>query len=372
MKQFKIAFNGRFSGTLRPTGTQIVAFNLFDAIIRSSRDFNIVTFADTSFPGVEAWINIPQTEVVLVPFTQWPRMRSQLWEQLLLPLRARQWGAELIHHPISTCPRWKLGLKTIVTLHDLNFYRHPEWVAPNFRRWMMTTAVPGMRAADHVATISNYVLADARQTLGLSVEKTSRIYNGLKPMAVRPGTIKADQSVPIVLGVNLWQPHKNLQRLITAISILRHDFPNLELHLAGRPQAQFQEQPELRQSLNAPFIRVLGYLSEEDLAKAYAGATVFCYPSLEEGFGLPILEAMAMGTPVATSNSSCLPEIAGGAAILFDPTSEEEMARGIRQALMESEAERERRIVNGYAVAGKFTWTRAAKEYIQLYEQLLA
>ncbi len=109
---------------------------------------------------------------------------------------------------------------------------------------------------------------------------------------------------PVILGVNLWQPHKNLIRLLEAFQIVRGRFPQAELHLAGRPQAHYQNSPKIARCLQFPGVRLLGYLSNADLAEAYAKAAVLCYPSLEEGFGLPILEAMSAGTPVVTSNVS--------------------------------------------------------------------
>jgi glycosyltransferase involved in cell wall biosynthesis len=365
----KIALNGRFSGTLEPTGTQIVAFHLFDAIVREPRDFPLVIFVDPAFPGVKDWAAIPQTEIRATPFSRWRRSRSQLWEQFILPLELRKARCTLVHHPMVTCPRWGLGTPSIVTLHDLNFYHHPEWVAPAFRRWLMLTAIPGIHRAAHVACISDYVLADARTVLKLPVEKSSRIYNGLKksPFLPEPGETREAFRI---LGVNLWQPHKNLLRLLDAFAILKAEFPELELHLAGRPQAQFREQPELAARLKAPGLKILGYLSDADLARAYRTATLVAYPSLEEGFGLPILEAMAAGTPVVTSDASCLPEIAGGAAILVDPLSVGDMARGLRAALLESPTEREERVKNGKDIASRFTWQRAAKEYVRLYRQL--
>jgi glycosyltransferase involved in cell wall biosynthesis len=303
----------------------------------------------------------------------WSRKKSQLWEQLVLPWSVRQSRCDLVHHPIITCPRWSLGVKTVVTVHDLNFYHHPEWVAPAFRRWLLTTAVPGIRKADHVATISDYVLHDVLKTLKLDSKKTSRIYNGLRPMsppAIRSG--RNGKNTPhVILGVNLWQPHKNLSRLLEAFRLLRQEYPDLELHLAGRPQAQFIEQPELHKSLEAPGVKVLGYLSESALAEAYSSATLFCYPSLEEGFGLPILEAMVMETRVATSNASCLPEIARGAAMLFDPLSAESIAATVKQGLTEPAVEREKWIAYGKTVAASYSWENAAMEYTRVYESVV-
>jgi glycosyltransferase involved in cell wall biosynthesis len=322
---------------------------------------------------VKLWGEIPATRLVPIPFATWSRKKSQLWEQIVLPWSVRQSGCDLVHHPIITCPRWSLGVKTVVTVHDLNFYHHPEWVAPAFRRWLLTTAVPGIRKADHVATISDYVLHDVLETLKLDSKKTSRIYNGLRPMS--PPAIRSERNgknAPhVILGVNLWQPHKNLSRLLEAFRLLRQDYPDLELHLAGRPQAQFIEQPELHKSLEAPGVKVLGYLSESALAEAYSSATLFCYPSLEEGFGLPILEAMLMETRVATSNASCLPEIAQGAAMLFDPLSAESIAGTLKQGLTESAGEREKWIAYGKTVAASYSWENAATEYTRVYESVV-
>jgi len=366
----RVALNGRFSGTLQPTGMQVTAFHLFDAIVRSARDFELVIFADPAFPGVAAWTSLDRVKLVATPFSRWSRMKSQLWEQLWLPWLLKKERCDLVHHPITTCPRWNLGTRSIVTVHDLGFLHHPEWVESSFRRWLLNTAVPGIRAAAHVVAISDFVLADIRKSLDLSTEKTSRIYNGIKP---RPLVALGGEARPEpfrLLGVNLWQPHKNLVRLLDAAALLRNEFPGLELHLAGRPQARYRQQPELAERLKTPGVKILGYLSDADLAAAYGAASVFVFPSLEEGFGLPVLEAMAAGTPVVTSNASCLPEIAGGAAILVDPRSTESIARGLKQALTESVQERAERIALGRAVAKRFNWSETAEAYILLYQSI--
>jgi glycosyltransferase involved in cell wall biosynthesis len=211
------------------------------------------------------------------------------------------------------------------------------------------------------------------ETLKLDSGKTSRIYNGLRPMS--PPAILSERerkkAPQVILGVNLWQPHKNLSRLLGAFHLLRQEYPELELHLAGRPQAQFINHPKLHRSLEAPGVKVLGYLSESALAEAYSSSTVFCYPSLFEGFGLPILEAMLMETRVATSNSSCLPEIAQGAAMLFDPLSQESIAATLKQGLTESAEERGKWIAYGKTVAASYSWENAATEYTKVYESIV-
>jgi len=368
-----LAFNGRFSGTAQPTGTQTVAFHLFDTIIRTKRERPVVAFADPRFPGVEEWARLPGTTLVPIPFQDWSRARAQLWEQFVFPQLARRHDCVLAHHPIVTCPFWKAGMKSVVTLHDLNFYRHPEWFSFAFRMVLQFFALPGIRRADCVATISDYVRAHILEYLHLPPEKVVRIYNGVKSSTFAPEITSTDVTrPPYILCVGSLQPHKNLPRLIRAYRQLRAEQPDLELWVVGRPQAQFSKLPELTELLQSPGIKLLGYLSEADLAAAYRHARVFCFPSLDEGFGLPLLEAMQAGTLVVTSQASCLPEIGGPVCGYVDPYSEASLADGLRQMLRLPEEERARRIEEGRHWAHQFSWQRAANEYLALFEEILS
>src|SRR5438552_2101922 len=128
-----VALNGRFSGTLRPTGTQIAAFQMFDAIVRApARQIPLTIFADPAFTGVKEWKDVPRVRFVEVPFSRWSRGRAQLWEQLALPALCVRSGCQVAHHPITTSPLVKRGVKSIITLHDLNFLLHPEWYTRRF------------------------------------------------------------------------------------------------------------------------------------------------------------------------------------------------------------------------------------------------
>ena len=372
MNKLRVALNGRFSGTLQPTGTQTAAFHLFDAIVRTSRTVELVIFADDAFPGVTDWASIPGVQLVPVPFSKWRRASAQLWVQFRLSRAARQHGCALAHHPINDPPRLRGVIRHLVTVHDLNFLHHPEWFGRKFRLWLRATAVPGIQAADHVVAISDYVLQDVRDTLGISAERSSRVYNGTRFRSNGMPVARASSAKRIILGVNPWQPHKNLIRLLDAFTQLRKELPDLELHLAGRPQANFRKLPGLSTWIGTPGVKLLGYLSDDELAAAYVNATVFAYPSLAEGFGLPILEAMALGTPVVTSNRTSLPEIAGGAAVLVNPLSSANIAAGLRQVLNEDAAQHTARVAAGKRVAARFCWNAAAQSYLKLYEQLLS
>lgn len=365
----RVAFNGRFSGTRQPTGTQTVAFALFDAIIRADRPgVEIVAFADPRFSGIDAWREIPGTTLVDVPFQDWSRGRAQLWEQFVFPFASRSHRCSIAHHPIMTSPIFRNGLRSVVTLHDLNFYHHPEWFSWKIRAVFGVTAIPGLHLADRVVVISDYVLEDTRRTLRIPPQRLRRVYNGAKPLALsaEPPAVTA----PYILCVGSLQPHKNLPRLIEAYRVLKAHFPALELHVVGRPQAGFSSDPRLPDLLATPGVRILGYLSEQELGDAYRGAELFCYPSMEEGFGLPLIEGMNAGTLTLTSNASCLPEIAGGHSILVDPRSVESIANGIRMALEMPVEERSRRLEAAREWAARFSWQAAAREYLAIYEEL--
>jgi len=367
-----LALNGRFSGTAQPTGTQTVAFHLFDALIREKRERPIIVFADPRFKGVEEWAHLPGTTLISVPFQDWSRHRSQFWEQFAFPVLAHRHGCALAHHPITTCPSWQAGVKTVVTLHDLNFYLHPEWFSRAFRLVLRFFALPGIRRAQCVVTISDYVQGQILEHLHLPPSQVRRIYNGVKFQAdAATSEESAPPRPPYILCVGSLQPHKNLPRLIRAYLQLRAKQPDLELWVVGRPQANFSKLPELAGLLQSPGIKLLGYLSEADLAAAYRHARVFCFPSLEEGFGLPLLEAMQAGTLVVTSDASCLPEIGGPACEYIDPLSETSLAAGLQRMLLLPDEERRLRIEQGRTWAHAFSWQRAAREYLDLFEELL-
>ena len=366
----RIALNGRFTAVPQPTGTQTAAFHLFDQIIRRNRSFELVVFADERLEGVAAWRGQPGTTLVPVPLRDRSRNYAQWWEQTILPRLCRRYGCGVAHHPITTSPLWRNGCKTVVTLHDLNFYLHPQWYARSFRLAYAFCALPGVRRADRVVTVSNYVRDQARRFLHLREDRLRMIYNGVKPLS--PGRKGLGSAARYILCVGSLQPNKNLVRMIQAFVRIRDEFPGLELHVAGRPHPRLGRQDSrLPDLLVAHGVRVLGYLCEEDLASAYAGAEVYCYPSLEEGFGLPLLEAMSAGVPVLTSNISCLPEIAGPAAILVDPYSVDAIADGLRQALCLSPEQRATKKEQGQAWATRFSWQAAAAAYLELYGELV-
>ncbi len=292
----RVALNGRFTGTPQPTGTQVASFQLFNALLRAPGETEFVLFADPRFPGAEEWKDLPGVTFVSTPFQDWSRARAHVWEQFEAPALAVRHDCRIMHHPMTTCPWWQNGIAHVVTLHDLNFLLHPEWFSRAFRMVYALCALPGLRRCRSVVTISKYVRDQTAEILHVPDSRLSMIYNGVKAL-----TATAPREGSYLFGAGSLQPHKNLVRLIRAFLLIRADYPGLELLVAGRPQPRFTANPDLAGLLSSPGVRLTGYLTEEELANAYAGARAFCFPSLEEGFGLPLLEAMTLGCPVLTS-----------------------------------------------------------------------
>lgn len=364
----RVALNGRYTGVDEPTGAQTVAHDLFGHLVHAERPFGLIIFADTSMPGVSEWAHADGVELVHVPFREWGRMRAQVFEQAQLTRRARAAGASLLYHPINTCPRFGSALPQVVTLLDLNFHHNPQWYGRAFRAWLEYTTIPGLGKADRVACISDWVAEDAKRTLGLDPARVSRIYCGLRHLEP---TGNAEAEADLVLAVNPFQPHKNLVRIVDAVAALRKERPRLRLRVAGRPQDNFRHDPELARRLELDFVHVTGYLSDAELADEYQRAAVLCMPSFEEGFGMPVIEAMALGTTVVTSNRSCLPEVAGEAGILVDPASVHAITDGLRAALDESAEDRELRHRMGREHSLQFDWARIAEQYVDLFSEVL-
>ena len=361
----RVALNGRFTGTPQPTGTQVASFQLFNAILHARSDLEFVVFSDARFPGAEAWADLERVTVIPTPFQDWSRARAHVWEQFESPSLAVRHGCRLLHHPMTTCPAWQNGLAQVVTLHDLNFLLHPEWYSRAFRLVYAYCALPGLRRCRSVVTISEYVRKQTSEVLHIPDARLHMIYNGVKPMHA-----SSPRSGNYLFAAGSLQPHKNLARLIRAFQLVRPNYPDLELLVAGRPQPRFNSDHDLARLISSPGVRLAGYLTDDELANAYAGARAFCFPSLEEGFGLPLLEAMTLGCPVLTSNVSCLPEIAGPATQV-DPLSVDSMVAALRQLLELSPSAREDIVLRGRTWAKGFSWNSAASKYLNLYSSLL-
>ena len=277
-------------------------------------------------------------------------------EHLLLPLR---------------------DVPTVLTVHDLIFRHLPEQHKP-LNRWYLNLTMPlYCRRATHIIAVSEQTRRDVVSAYGVPAGKISVIYEAADPrFRSQPPEIvaaaRARHGLPerYLLFVGTIEPRKNLARLLTAFERLQAENLTDALVIVGKRgwltgdfDAALERSPA-KQAVLFP-----GFVPDADLPAVYAGAQVLAMPSLYEGFGLPVLEAMACATPVACSNSSSLPEIAGDAALLFDPTEVDGIRDALRRILRDADVRAQLRDA-GLRRAGQFSWDRAAQETLALYQRL--
>jgi glycosyltransferase involved in cell wall biosynthesis len=299
-----------------------------------------------------------------------------LWEQTVLPLKLLRNKIDLYHGPAfvvpfaKTCPR-------VVTIHDASFRLTPECHSHQRRIYYRAIVPAIMKASDGIITVSKSAKSDLLDVAAVPPGKVSVIPLGVDPQfqpVAAPHLlerIRRKYGLPrdFILFVGMIEPRKNLETLVDAY-LADSLSARFDLVLAGSLGWGYSHLLRKIAASGAPDrIRLPGYIEAGDLAALYSAAAVFAYPSFYEGFGLPVLEAMACGTPVVTSSVSSLPEVAGTAALLADPHDSGALASALHSILSNANlrADLSRR---GLDRAKSFTWTRTAEKTLALYRRI--
>ena len=260
-------------------------------------------------------------------------------------------GLDVVHYPL-TVPSPRVKAPTVVTLHDVQHRDLPEFFGPAHRSFRRLAYDRAARSAAAVVVTSEFVRGRAVEALELDAQRIHVVPHAIDHTVFRPGSEQPERI--LVYPARPW-PHKNHTRLLEAFQTLRETRPKLRLVLTGGGLERLEPLPE--------GVENLGVVPVSQLASLYRRAACLVYPSLYEGFGLPPLEAMACGCPVAASNAGAIPEVCGDAAVLFDPTDVEAMVAAIVDADTRREELRER----GLARAATFTWDETARRHEDVY-----
>jgi len=363
---------GLMARSLRPpiTGIGRYTLNLASAVAQHLEPDELTLYVTREVKD----LNGIRCRKVVAPVPTPHEVFRAAWEHTLVPYSARRDGINVFHSPNYTLP---LGLPcpSVVTVHDLAFLDR-RFHKARLRLYLTLLTKMSLRRADRIIAVSEYTKREVERHFPFAEGKVSVVYSGLDPAfrngaSAHGGGPPAASDRPYVLFVGSIEPRKNLPRLIRAFERAMSDtgLPH-ELVLCGPWGWRYQPVKEaLERSPMRRRIRHTGYVASADLPALYADADLLAYPSLVEGFGFPVLEAMASGTPVLTSDCSALPEVAGGAAVTVTPTDERAIADGIMRILSD------RGLANRLAKRGRersaeFTWERTAAETVQIYRRV--
>lgn len=356
-------------------GMDIVALELIRAlqVIDTKNEYFVFVKADEDHTCLSETSNFHIVQV--------PGGNYVFWEQVMLPIYAKKYGVDILHCTSNTAPMF-LSMPLVLTLHDVIFMEKTSGKNTSsnyqkfgnlYRKWLVPQIVG---KCQQIVTISAVEQANISKVLGLNKDAIAVVHNGVsgrfgvKPSAeiINEVRNKLHLEEDFFLFLGNVEPRKNVGNVVKAFVLFAKINPKVKLVITGLKQSFVED--ILNEIGEMDYLKrfvLAGFVEENVLLTLYAEAKVFLYPSLREGFGLPILEAMAFGTPVVTSNISAMPEVAGDAAFLVNPYSVEEIATAMQTAY-ENEALRKEKINLGYLRPSMFTWEKTAQKMLNIYQ----
>ncbi len=310
------------------------------------------------------------------------RWLYRLWYRARLPLPVQTFTGplDLFHSPDFVLPPVRGGIPTILTVHDLSFVHYPATFPAKLVAYLNRVVPWSVARATHILADSAATMRDLQAAWGVAGDKITVLYSGVNER-FRPVThdeplvaLRARYGLgdaPFVLAVGTVQPRKNYEMLVRAFRPVAAHFPHALVIAGGRGWLNEGLAAEIERQGLGERVKLIGFVDDADLPALYSAADLLAFPSLYEGFGLPLLEAMACGAPVLSSDASSLPEVAGeGAAVLLSPHDEAAWSAAMIELLGDEIARRHMRQA-GFAQSARFRWSTAAEELAALYRRLL-
>lgn len=351
-------------------GTETYATSLIHALAKEDGENDYVVFVNKGAADLDVTPG-PNFHRVVCPFIALRRIVRYGWEQGIFPFQLRNRRPDLVHSLGYVSPL--VGPRPqVVTVPDLNYIRHQGRHTAAGRRVLRFFVEQTVKRADHVITISEFSRDEIVRNLEVDEAKVTVTHlagrestNGTSAANGMPPSIPA----PYILAFSSLSAHKNLPRLVAAFQKIVDAVPH-SLVLVGH----MPENPDFRAELEGAIgdrVRFTGYLPDDQVMTLMQNASLFAFPSLYEGFGLPILDAQHAGVPVTCSAVAALPEVAGDGAYLFDPMSVDAIANALKACLLDLDL-RESLIEKGFRNAAKFSWDKTARETLAVYTAVVS
>ncbi|MCX5814648.1 MAG: glycosyltransferase family 1 protein [Proteobacteria bacterium] len=359
----RVLFDAHVIGT-RETGNETYTINLLQAL----SDLPNVKCGAIILPGNALPSSLSNVEpIVLKTKNDWKRLL------VTLPDLYRSWSADILH--VNYVGPFVSRVPFVTTLHDVSYKRFPHFFSPRDRLLFATLFPLSLQSAKAIITVSHHAEQEIAHFYPSLKSKTFVTHEAANPIFRK---INKKEENPIlnkftipdryILVVGNLQPRKNVLRIIRAFAAIQNQIMETKLVIVGQAKWQSSEiMEEVKRQRIENRVIFAGYATEEELVWLYNDATVFVYPSLYEGFGLPILEAMACGTPVITSNITSMPEVAGDAALLVNPYDEKEIADAIIRIVKNKDFAK---LISekGLQRSGMFSWAKTAEDTLKVYE----
>ena len=370
-----IAFNAQllsFSKDYRTTGIGLYIMNLLEAIHKTEFPLTILSSDQTVAEVYNRFNHILSHERIRNPY-----MRI-LWEQTIQSKLLKESNIDLIHGPMHVNPIiLPKRTASIITVHDLANFKYPQFYKGAKQKYLTAMTRISAKKADRIIAVSESTKQDLINVIGIKESKIDVVHNGLN-LNIDVGEID-DENIIKKLGlpekyllfVGTMEPRKNISSILDALLFLaKEKNERYNLVIAGPKGWLFQEiEKKILQYQTFGTVKQTGYLSDEELVAVYQNAELFVYPSFYEGFGFPILESMALGTPVLCSETSSMPEVGGDAVEYVDPYNYKQLADKISLITKDTKMRAEM-IKEGLKRSRCFNWNKAAVETIKVYEKI--
>jgi len=351
-------------------GTEVFAKNIIIEFLQIAENMEIFILAPENLPDL---LTFPNVKILRIKGLKYKYPKA-LYQQTFIYFLLKKYKVDLFFSPSPTAPLFYKN--KIVVIHDCAYDRFKEFDNIFSKIYFKLMYYGAKYFSKKIITSSNFSKKELTNLYKIKENKIKVIY-GATPFLPEIGEEFIEETLnkfkitkPYFIYVGNWRPRKNLPGLLNAFKLFIEKNKNFKLVLAGKKDKRFLDLEKIIKDMNlSNNVIITGFITEEEKSALYKGSTALTFPSFYEGFGLPVLEAQSLGIPVLTSNTSSLPEVAGGSALSVDPYNVKEIAKGMEKIAFDEDLRKDL-IQRGYKNIKRFSWSKAAKELLEVFKEV--